>query len=128
MLFSRFDAASQRVQDRMFGELFRHLPRMRAENVNAGIISDPSRPVQVVTAIYTDRDSDPALANIPEAGANRRPGYSARVLKIEVSEQTAQVRVGDLFERLADEQIYQVTATSTDDMRRNHLTVTKVEA
>ena len=124
MLFARFDAAAQRVQEQVFGEEFAHHPRRRALDVNAGFESDPSRAVAVVTGIYTDRESPPALSNLPDGNANRRPGYSSRVLKIELRDAVAEARVGDVFERLADGRRFQVTSTSSDDMGRNHLTVT----
>jgi hypothetical protein len=127
-LFDRYDLAAQGTIEALYGEQVSHVPMVRNVDVNAPWVPDGSRSVQIVTAIYREKDKDPNVADQPDRMADRKPGISAHTHVIEVDPRRVAIdpRTGDQFIRVKDGSRWRVTSTDPDTMGRVHCNVSRI--
>ena len=123
-LFSRLDRVSMATLEKVYGEPFEHRPRAKPSgeaDVNArNSVADGTRSIQTVTAIYTDREVPNRLADLYDPRSDQRPGVNAREHVIEVDPRAfaVDVRVDDLFVRVADGRRFSVNSIHVADTGR----------
>ena len=124
-LFARLDRAAMATLEQVYGEPFEHRPRARATgsvaDVNArSSVADGARSIQTVQAIYTDREVPGRMSDLYDPRSDQRPGLTAREHIIEVDPRvlTIDVRLDDVFVRVADGRRFSVSSIHVTDTGR----------